>query len=145
MKTPREILIDQHRHTEPKLDAIRQRVLLTHLGVRPTHASAWGWMSTLWHELFLPCRVVWGGLAAVWVALLLLHLGQAEGKRPHWTAPVAQAGATKEELRGQWLLRAELLGTASVKPLRSPEAPGPQSEAVPEESTAFRRLETQMV
>src|SRR5947209_2974627 len=85
MKTPREILLSRHRRTEPKLDAIRKRVLAEHDEPSEARLSLSFIVMELWRELIRPCRQVWGGLAAVWVAIAVFNFAT--------TAPTAVASA----------------------------------------------------
>lgn len=83
MKTPRDILLAQHRAAEPKLDAIRRVVVsevLNNQGTKEQRLKqnlvAWslGGSNTLWHELILPCRRIWAGLAAIWVLIVAANI-----------------------------------------------------------------------
>jgi len=86
MKTPREILLEQHRSAAPKLDAIRREVVEelnnqeTKEQSRPASlvASLLGCSNKLWLELIWPCRRIWTGLAAVWVLLFIVDFSQRD-------------------------------------------------------------------
>ena len=76
MKTPREILLGQHKGRLPALDARRCAALEKAFGPRrelPTSAASQPLM-TAWRELIHPYRQAWAGLAAVWVLLLAASL-----------------------------------------------------------------------
>jgi hypothetical protein len=71
MKTPREILLEQHRAATLKLDAIRHEIMEAKFRRR-------NFTATLWQELIFPSRRIWSGLAAVWIALVAFNLAQRE-------------------------------------------------------------------
>jgi hypothetical protein len=80
MKTPRDILLSRHRAVEPKLDAIRHKVV-DQLAVRrpaPSRFSIPDWLRVWWSW-----RWQLAGLTAVWLTIGLLHAGS-----PDATAPV---------------------------------------------------------
>jgi hypothetical protein len=76
MKTPREILLEQHRPVESKLDAIRNEVVAQcREGRRVAVAKS---VLTclpllLWRELIFPSRRTWAGIAAAWVLILVVN------------------------------------------------------------------------
>lgn len=86
MKTPRDLLMEQHRAAGPKLDSLRRNTvarLSDRTSAAPgnlTHqmGSLRKWVGLLWRELIFPCRRTWTGLAAVWVMLYLINLGQRD-------------------------------------------------------------------
>jgi hypothetical protein len=87
MKTPREILLAQHRAAEPKLDAIRRSVVAEELNRQATKKQSLGldlvaWFlrcsNTFWRELFFPSRRIWTGLAAIWILLCLVNFSQRD-------------------------------------------------------------------
>lgn len=65
MKTPREILLARHADASAELDALRRSVVAE---LKPAESP--GWLAVAWRELFWQPRLVWTGLAAVWVFLL---------------------------------------------------------------------------
>jgi len=80
MKTPREILLNQHHAKQPRLDQIRRAAIAqiakpsgTQVESLPLRA-----LLTLWRELIWPCRRTWAGLAAVWLVLLTLQLASRD-------------------------------------------------------------------
>ena len=86
MKTPREILLARHGAIEPKLDAIREAAV-GRLNPQPAKSQtlATGFWSLclfgpkiLWHELILPSRRLWTGLAAVWCLLFIINVVQRD-------------------------------------------------------------------
>ena len=87
MKTPREILLAQHRAAGPKLDAIRRAVMADKLNHQDTKAQSWvavfvSWClrgsNVFWSELILPSRRTWAGLAAAWLLIVAVNVSQRE-------------------------------------------------------------------
>jgi hypothetical protein len=122
MKTPREILLEQHRSATPKLDAIRREVFsagFVREGQRVTVPKFRVTdMATLpllvWRELILPCRRTWTALAAVWFALFIFNISQrdkselAARKMPPPSPEVIMAWRQQEQFL------AELIGSAGT-------------------------------
>jgi hypothetical protein len=86
MKTPREILLEQHRAAVPKLDAIR-RAVVEELNNQDAKMQSWavnfvasclGCSNKLWRELIFPCRRIWCGLAAAWVLIFIVNFSQRD-------------------------------------------------------------------
>ena len=118
MKTPRDILLEQHRSATPKLDAIRREVV-TRLDHQDTRAQSWavillswclGGSGKLWRELFLPSRRTWTGLAAVWLLLFIINFAQRDGSR---TAGSGSAPMAMMSIRDQQKLLNELFADRS--------------------------------
>lgn len=85
MKTPRDLLFARHQAATPKLDAIRRAVVAAEFNHPAATAQSgsmvfvtWclGGFNQVWLELIRPCRRIWGGLAAVWVLLLVINVAQ---------------------------------------------------------------------
>lgn len=116
MKTPREVLLEQHRSAEPKLDRLwRQELAPALLGntslVGRNVVLAIGWK--MWRELILPNRRTWAGLACAWVAIAVLNLASFEPATEvvSQTKPISQ-----EEVRAlieQRRMLAQLIGPLS--------------------------------
>src|ERR1041384_3889719 len=75
MKTARELLLKRHRAIEPKLDALRARVVFglseeIERGPSPVKVRL---ADRIWQELILPARRLWIGAAAAWCLIGLLH------------------------------------------------------------------------
>ena len=98
MKTPREILLAQHRTTEPSLDIIRQTVVANELSHQ--HSNAQSWMASfwasfrevpniLWRELIFPCRRIGTGLAALWMAMAAINISLCDPS----PAPIEKASS----------------------------------------------------
>jgi len=79
MKTPRELLLAQHRAAEPKLDTLRREVVdqcraERQVNVHAVHGTRAETIASLfWRELILPSRRLWTGLAGAWVVILAIH------------------------------------------------------------------------
>jgi len=127
MKTPREILLQQHQAAAPKLDVIRAGVVA---GLaRPPARETASWREWLW-----PCPRAWTGLAAAWLVILGLNL--ATGKSPAQTGD-AIAPCSNEallEIRQQQQMLAKL-----ISPPAAVEAEPPQP-AYPRRSEIGRTL-----
>lgn len=152
MKTPRELLLEKHRAAEPALDAIRREAvndcrrrraesLNDSLSLHASHsafdqslltsAPTWKvWPSLAmkllvkaWQELFVPCRRVWLGLAAVWCVIVGLNLAAREDAPVMARGPVPRAEevlAALQEKRER--LRAELgLARVETEAVRPPD------------------------
>jgi hypothetical protein len=147
MKTPREILLGRHQTAKPVLDSIRRQVLAKelHRSESTRDGLEFGWLQLAWQQLVLPCRTAWAGLAAAWVVVLLLRLAAGEPAQLTQSPAAKPTGATRAQLNQQWLLRAELLGIATVRPEPPAAGPGPQSEALPVRTTSVRQEETATV
>jgi hypothetical protein len=65
VKTPRDILLQQHRDAQPKLDAIRHAVLAKE--TQPAEKS------TTLREFLRSLRWHLAGMSAVWLLVLILH------------------------------------------------------------------------
>lgn len=85
--SPREWLLARHEAVAVRLDAIR----LSRLPPEPC-----SWRDFL-RELFLPQRTAWTALAAVWVALGIVHLAQRS------TRSVPTAVPPRPEAVAEWL------------------------------------------
>ena len=85
MKTPRELLFEQHRSASPKLDAIRRDVLRA--VDEPASRDSWSWRDFLfslrWHL---------AGMSGIWLVIIFLNLGSGHGPRMMASVPpVAKA------------------------------------------------------
>ena len=82
MKTPKEILLETHQSLAPRLDKLREEVLAAELSqaTSPVLIKRRNIFTAiilkLWNELIWPSRRTWAGLAAVWVALAVVHFSQ---------------------------------------------------------------------
>lgn len=84
MKTPREILLEQHRAAESKLDALRQKALNIvaddKQGARRKRKifNPLKLPSLVWRELILVYPRVWSGLAAIWLVIFALQFASRD-------------------------------------------------------------------
>lgn len=114
MKTPRDILLQRHQPAAPKLDAIREAVIadsaLAPTSGKPATPSPVRepFFVQLWRELFWSCRRVWGGLAAIWIALLVIGSATSDS-RPSVAASAPQSRDWKMALQVQRQLTRQLL------------------------------------
>jgi hypothetical protein len=135
MKTPREILLARHQSVTPKLDAIRQSAVAAVYDRRsssPTTIVS-NILKTLWHELILPSRRIWAGLAAIWILLFVANFSMHD----HSQAPMAKASSSPEIILSspqQEELLTELIGPdeAPVAEPQKPYVPRPSSQRFPE-------------
>jgi hypothetical protein len=109
MKTPREILLEQHRSAAPKLDAIRNDVLNAERRSAEAHPN---WLVLCWRELIWPSRRIWTGLAVAWVLILAANISLSEQ-----SPAIVKSGPSSEmmmSLKDQQKILAELLNDHSV-------------------------------
>jgi hypothetical protein len=121
MKTPREMLFGRHKAVEPKLDDIRQDIvaeLNNKDGASRTARKAqrfsdrlvaplFGLPNVAWRELVLPSRMIWTGLAAVWLLILTANFSM----RDHSAIKMAkQAPEIMMTFRQQQQMLSQLLG-----------------------------------
>jgi hypothetical protein len=137
MKTPREILFDQHKNAAPKLDAIRHEVVagLNHKDTKAQSGAAnfvsWclGGSNKLWRELIWPCRRIWTGLAVVWLLILAVNFSLRDNSQT-----IAMKSSPSPEMiltfRQQERLLAELIGQNEPRAAEPPKLflPQPRSE-----------------
>jgi hypothetical protein len=123
MKTPREILLKQHRAADTRLDALRENVLATAVRDKDVSVSANPprniWLK-LWTELFWPCRHAWTGLAALWLVLWVMNSALF---RPQTTAPKlvrSQTAILVQRLQEQRRLLVELMPPSDNPPAEPP-------------------------
>jgi hypothetical protein len=128
MKTPRDILLEQHRNQSPALDRIRRQVIAQELrDASPT-------LLTTLRAWFTLNRAAWGSLAAAWVAIITLNISANGGDKSD--VPVRSRADAREVLEGvrdyQLKLALLLFDSESVEEqnqIAEPKRPGPRSEA----------------
>ena len=139
MKTPRELLLARHANAQPKLDALRQRVVADHTGAGITEAAARpGILAQLWMELFWSCRRAWLGLASAWALILILNLtaGPAATSATGWASRTPPTAEIRLALAEQARLRTELLGPDQWQSAQAAKPLGPRSQTVTTRSRA---------
>jgi hypothetical protein len=115
MKTPRKILLARHKAIEPKLDEIRRDFVakLNNKATKTLSVSTRlisilrGIPNVFWRELVLPSRVIWAGLAAVWILILVVNFSISD------QSPITVAKHAPEMMmtfRQQQQLLSELMG-----------------------------------
>lgn len=135
MKTPREILLTRHQAAEPKLDAVRARVVAA-LAPHPSQPQPFAgrWLVAC-QEFFRIPRGAWAGLAAVWLVILGLNVATHETVfSPPSTMRVEtkRSPETLQALREQKRLFAELVGSLKEMDADVPRfVPRPRSENQP--------------
>ena len=132
MKTPREVLLSQHRKVEPKLDEMWSSVaaVCDRRGPREVGAHR-APLQLLWRELIWQCRRVWAGLACAWALIIVLHVASSE---PATLVASKSAPRSREEMQAlaeQRRMLAQLIEpTAEPSEKHKSELPGPRSEQV---------------
>jgi hypothetical protein len=101
MKTPRKLLLAQHRAATPKLDAIRQSTVAAVCDRRSegvfgvvlrSQTAATMLLQTFWHELILPTRRIWAGFATVWALIFIVNFAQRDNVNNVTGQPVHSSG-----------------------------------------------------
>ena len=128
MKSPREILLERHRATASKLDAIRRECVGQASSLSQNKRTETGRMPVLllmWRELVWPSRRIWAGLAAVWIMILAVNFSS----RDHSQLVAEKSAPTAEMVLTWWQqqqLLAELLGPNETHTAAPPKPFSPQ-------------------
>jgi len=138
MKTPREVLLQQHQAANSKLDRIRNDVVsqVTKTTTSVEQGTFTEILHKSWRQLIWPKPQAWAGVAALWVLIFALKLSTHEASqvvtRKSSVSPEAIA-----EVRQQKLFFAELVGIAERPATVSanPVLPRPRSERRPKLQT----------
>lgn len=120
MKTPRQVLLDQHAEAHAALDAIRRSV------VAPMRQRRRPWLEVLLQELVLPIRPLLAGLSVVWVLILALHLATRGPAADDSSLPLPPSIA--REVAAQQRVLSALLG---LRPSEAPEPTAPRNTRPP--------------
>lgn len=124
MKTPREILLNQHRIAETQLNQIRREVVANLHHEKAAHRETsllFGAALKLWRELVMPARMAWAGIAALWVVIGVLNYSESDQ-----TTVVAKV-STAQELRAASEQRRELMLELALLPTSEPAMPPKQN------------------
>jgi hypothetical protein len=127
MKHPRDVILDRHRHAEPRLNAVRSAVLSLS---QTQHADpdspaeenrrfVLAQVATaFWRELILPCRRTWIGFAAIWVFLAVVNFQMQPTHSAQFSSVTANAltPEIRAQLIRQYELRASLLESDITQP-----------------------------
>lgn len=118
MKTPREVLLHEHRHVSDRLNTMRNEVVQSLVAPTQTATSAAdeltaGFLAACWQELFVRCRRWWAGLGLAWCVVLMFVALDSPEPPQRSALSVATSEPTIEALRERRQLQAELLGIAS--------------------------------
>ncbi len=128
MKSPRDILLEQHRAQSPVLDEIRRQVIAQELpDSHPSVLSSFrSWLTFN--------RAAWGSLAGVWVVIIALNISANMGDGSE--AVVRSQADAREVLEGvrEYQVRLALLlfdqeSVEEQNQIAEPKNPGPRSEA----------------
>ena len=118
MKTPRQILLERHQKTQPKLDLIREQCLSAMTpgpDTRADSADIFSWIRSMrWHLV---------GLGTAWTMILALRLtGHASPATPVAQTPRSSPGQLAFALRENRRQLVELIEGAVVPSLAAPAA-----------------------
>ena len=123
MKTPREILLQQHQAVAPKLDAIRAGVVA---GLaRPPARETISWRDWLW-----PCPRAWTGLAAAWLVILGLNLATGKSPAQMGDAIAPYSNEAFLELRQQQAMLAKLISPPAAVESEPPQPAHPRRSEI---------------
>lgn len=137
MKTPRELLLARHQAATPKLNSIRNEIVME-LNNEETKKQSFlpGLVSlflccskNFWCELIFPSRRIWAGLAIVWAFIFAVNVSQ----RDHSQMTLAKSSPSPEMIlsfRQQEKLLAELIGQTESQVAEPPKTflPRPSSQ-----------------
>jgi hypothetical protein len=137
MKTPKEILLAAHQALAPRLDQMREDVLAAELGgagnVSTKRRNSFAAVPVkLWNELIWPSRRAWAGLAAVWVALAVVHFSQRGNEKETSSNPDPQMLAEWDEqqkILEQFINERTQVAEKASAPMVPPAASGKSAEA----------------
>ena len=131
MKTPREILLKRHEHTDAKLDSVRDSVVadLSRRVIEGTTPLPVRALLKMWDEIIWPARRTWAGLAVVWVIILVANANLASGTSVAATKSDLPAGEIWRRYQEQNQLLVELNGKSPSATDESHTSPGPRSDA----------------
>jgi hypothetical protein len=130
MKTPRELLLNQHRDKLPKLDAIREQVIATEISQSQTADAAnlnlpVRMLLAFWNELILPARRIWAGIAVVWCLIIVVNAAESVHARNQWL----QVKGEVSELLAAWRQQQRLAQLSESASTTVPQSDKPRSRS----------------
>ena len=143
MKTLREILLNEYREVNPRLDQVRAEVIRAEQSraeapaesparrLVPNWANPLSLVRTLWRELFWSSRRAWAGLAAVWAGIIVFNFAESspsENAAPRMAAarPTLTLASQQQQLKLIEQLTDSL--TADFAEPTRPRQPRPRSD-----------------
>ena len=127
MKTPREILLQRHQAAEPKLDAIREKVVWEgrRVAVPESKVTDKATLPTRhWREFFFSLRWHLAGMGAAWLLILVLNLNVGHSTTLTSAVPAAKIPPPQIILASLRENRRELLQV--IQPAESREVQPPK-------------------
>ena len=128
MKHPRDVILDQHQHAEPRLNQVRSSVLSrlqtlhhppnTHLEEKRDSVLAQITVA-LWRELILPCRRIWISLAAIWMFIAVVNFQIRPPQQAQFAS--VSVNALTPEIRAQLIRQNELRVSLLKSDMTQPE------------------------
>ena len=127
MKHPRDVILDQHQHAEPRLNQVRSSVLSrlqtlhhppnTHLEEKRDSVLAQITVA-LWRELILPCRRIWISLATIWIFIAVVNFQMQSPNQAKFSSISINtlSSVIRDQLIRQNKLRASLLNSDITQP-----------------------------
>ena len=132
MKTPREVLLDRHRHAEPKLE--RMWATVAAVCDRRREPREFGAhrapLQVLWRELIWPSRRIWAGLACAWALIVVVNLANRETETRVAVNAPPPSPAEMQALIEQRRMFAQMIESSHEADKRDTKPPGPRSERV---------------
>ena len=103
MNSLRSLLLSRHTAAEPRLDAVRRRIVATLPAPAPDHDRAPSVLRLAWEEIFVRARVAWTSLALGCLAALALHAaGPTASPAPTRATPAVSAAEIRAERAALW-------------------------------------------
>ncbi len=143
MKTPRDILLEQHRAAALQLNEIRHKVVEAEFKsagrasrlspferINKLETGATPVLGLIWRELIFPSRRIWAGLAAIWILIFIFNVSQHDPSERMARKSPPPSPQMMLTFRQQERLLTELIGpdeTRIAQPA-TPFLPQPSSE-----------------
>ena len=133
LKTPREILLEQHDAVNPKLNSLRELAIAQTLQAKAIRTWRLVRIIEASKEIFGIPPLGWAGLAAAWAVIIGLNLASSDASPPardYAHTEMAHRSADElQALREQRRFFAELVGSGSGGDADRPRlVPRPRSE-----------------